>query len=88
VEPYGGTMMGGARTSYSFGETAIAGPYGTGTSSSSGGTAAETGYDSKTSSSPTRMHFALGTSSSPTCVTPNSSFIVSNVIYKNSNIPK
>jgi hypothetical protein len=34
------------------------------------------------------MRFMVGTSSSPTCVTPNSSFIVSNVIYKNRNIPK
>jgi hypothetical protein len=68
--------------------TATVGPYGTRTSSSSDGTATMMGCVSETSSSPTRMRFTLETSSSPTCVTPNSSFIVSNVICKNHNIPK
>jgi hypothetical protein len=61
---------------------------GTGTSSSSGGTVAVIGYDSETSSSPTHMCFTLGTSSSPACAVPNSSFIISNVMCKNRNIPK
>jgi hypothetical protein len=80
---------GPARTSSSFGGTTTAwagnssssgvteGPYRTGTSSSFGGTTTVMGYNSKTSSS-----------SSLTCAMPNSSFIVSNVIYKNHNIPK
>jgi hypothetical protein len=34
------------------------------------------------------MRFALGTSSSPMCVTPNSSFIISNIFYKHRNRPK
>jgi hypothetical protein len=70
--------------------TMIEGPCGTGTSSSSGGTVAVLGSDSKTSSSPTCMHFTLETSSSSslTKVMPISSFVVSNVICKNHNIPK
>jgi hypothetical protein len=54
------------------------------------GTVAMIGCDNKTSSSPTRMRFTLGTSSSSslTCAMPNSYFIVSNVICKNRNIPK
>jgi hypothetical protein len=56
-----------------FGGTKIEGPRGTGTSSST-----------------TRMRYALGTSSSMslTCAMPNSSFIVSQIICKNRNIPK
>jgi hypothetical protein len=46
------------------GRTVTAEPYGTGTSSSSGGTIAVSGCDSETSSSKKRMCFALGTSSS------------------------
>jgi hypothetical protein len=57
-------------------------------SSSSGRTAAVMGYDNETSSSPTCMHFTLGTmsSSSLMCMMPNSSFIISNIIYKNMQI--
>jgi hypothetical protein len=52
------------------GRTVTMGPYGTGTYSSSGGTTTVSGYDSDTSSSTTRMRFALGASSSSyiTCV--------------------
>jgi hypothetical protein len=75
-------------TSPSSGDTMTAGPYGTRTSSSSSGTTTLTGYDNESSSSPTSMRFALGTSSSPMCVTPNSSFIISNIFYKHRNRPK
>jgi hypothetical protein len=87
----GGTMIGGpcgTGTSSSSNGTVTAGPYGTRTSSSSDGNAALTGYDNESSSSPTCMRFALGTSSSPMCVTPNSSFIISNIFYKHRNRPK
>jgi hypothetical protein len=90
----GMTTMGGGGgrnetgTSSSSGGTTIVGPCGTGTSSNSDGTATVTGCDNETSSSLTHMHFALGTSSSSTCMMPNSSFIISNVICKNRNIPK
>jgi hypothetical protein len=59
-------------------------------SSSSSGTAVVTGYDCETSSSQTCMCFTWGTSSSSSlmCVTPNSSFIIYNVVCKNRNIPK
>jgi hypothetical protein len=83
--PSGGTTIGGpcrtattgARNSSSFdgtsssGGTVTEGPYRTGTSSSSGGTATFSGCNSKTSSSTTRMWFMLGTSSSSyiTCIT-------------------
>jgi hypothetical protein len=65
-------------------------PCGTGTYCSSSRTVAVTGCDSETSTSPTHLRFALGTSSSTslTYATPNSSFIISNVICKNHNIPK
>jgi hypothetical protein len=97
VRPYetsssGRTVIGGScsriGTSSSSGKAMIAGPYGTGTSSSFDGTAVVRSYNSETSFSPTRMRFTLGTSSSPTCVMPNSSFNVSNIICKNRNIPK
>jgi hypothetical protein len=73
--PYG-TVTTGAGNSSSFngtsssGGTAIEGLCGTGTSSSSGGTTVVLGYDSRTSSSTTRMRFMLGTSYSSyiTCV--------------------
>jgi hypothetical protein len=87
----GGTMIRGpcwTGTSYSSSGTMTMRPYGTRNSSSFGGTAALMGYDNESSPSPTCMHFALGTSSSPTCVTPNSSFIISNIFYKNHNRAK
>jgi hypothetical protein len=65
----------GTGTSSSCAGTATAGPCMTGTSSSSGGATTIMGCDSETSSS-------------PTCVTPNSSSILCNVICKNCNIPK
>jgi hypothetical protein len=68
--------------------TATTGPCRTRTSYSFGGTTIVMGCDSETSSSLMRMRFTLGTSCSLTCGMPNSSFIVSNVISKNSNIPK
>jgi hypothetical protein len=85
----GATIVGpyGTRTSSSSSRIVIAGPYGTRTSSLSGRTVALTGYDNE-SSSPTCMCFALGTSSSPMCVTPNSSFIISNIFFKHRNRPK
>jgi hypothetical protein len=65
------------------------GPCGTRTSSFSGGTATATGCNSETSSSTMCILFALGTSSSSSlmCMTPNSSFIISNVICKNAIYP-
>jgi hypothetical protein len=74
----------------SSGGTATEGPFGAVTSSSSGGGTVVLGYDNETSSSTTHMCFVLGTSSSLslTCAMPNSSFIVSNVLCKNYNIPK
>jgi hypothetical protein len=72
-------------------------PCGTRTSSSSSGAIVVTGCDGETSSSPSCMKFMLGTSSSSSlsCVMPNSSFIISNmrkrqyiVLYKvcNNNV--
>jgi hypothetical protein len=70
-----GTVTAGAGNSSSSGGTSSSSgtatevPYGTRTSSSSGGGTTVSGYNSKTSST-TRMHFMLGTSSSSyiTCV--------------------
>jgi hypothetical protein len=84
----------GTRTSSSSSGTATRGPGGNSSTSKNqwmpGGTAAVIGYDNNTSSSTTCMHFMLGTTSSSSLMrtTPNSSFIVSNVICKYYSIPK
>jgi hypothetical protein len=84
----------GIGTSSSSSRTTTRGPGGNSSYSRNwrrpGGTAVVTGYDRETSSSTMCMHFALGTSSSSslTCAMPNSSFIISNVVCKNHNIPK
>jgi hypothetical protein len=82
--PFDGTVTGGPGGTSSSGGSWQR-PCRTRTTSPTGRTTAVIGCDSETSSFPTCMHFTLGTSSSTslTCVMPNSSFIVSNIICKN-----
>jgi hypothetical protein len=77
----------GTRTSSSSGGTMTVGPCRTGTASSSGRTTVVTRYDNEISSSPMHIRFTLGTSSSPLCTIPNSSFILSNGIHKTAISP-